>query len=292
MDKRLVLYHDDADGFAAAYCVWKKFGDTNNVFGSTSYKAVKYGYDVISYWKKYDELIIVDFSYPREIMDEMFKHFGSKMLVLDHHKSAQADCQDASYCKFNMNQSGCMMAWNHFINNYNPHNTAPPIIQYVEDFDLWRFQFGETTRVVGAWLRSRMPWTFEQWNAWMEGWIARKCEFIAEGTAIRRYEMVVVSRACHKPDMYKWTLPNNETYTVPIVNTRIMQSEIGNKLSQDYPFSATYYEKHGKRMWSLRSASDGVDVSEIAKQFAGGGHVHAAGFETESSPDMRYTLLK
>jgi len=29
----------------------------------------------------------------------------------------------------------------------------------------------------------------------------------------------------------------------------------------------------------LRSTSDGVDVSAIAKAHGGGGHVHAAGFE-------------
>jgi hypothetical protein len=31
--------------------------------------------------------------------------------------------------------------------------------------------------------------------------------------------------------------------------------------------------------FSLRSALDGLDVSEIAKRFGGGGHLHAAGFK-------------
>jgi len=34
-----------------------------------------------------------------------------------------------------------------------------------------------------------------------------------------------------------------------------------------------------QRMYSLRSAEDGEDVSVIAKHYGGGGHQHAAGFE-------------
>ena len=32
------------------------------------------------------------------------------------------------------------------------------------------------------------------------------------------------------------------------------------------------------RIFSLRSTEDGLDVSEIASKFGGGGHKHAAGF--------------
>ena len=32
------------------------------------------------------------------------------------------------------------------------------------------------------------------------------------------------------------------------------------------------------RVFSLRSTEEGLDVSEIAKQYGGGGHKHASGF--------------
>ena len=42
---------------------------------------------------------------------------------------------------------------------------------------------------------------------------------------------------------------------------------------------ACYYDGPEYRVFSLRSrAPDGEDVSEIAKQYGGGGHRHASGF--------------
>lgn len=60
----------------------------------------------------------------------------------------------------------------------------------------------------------------------------------------------------------------------------VLQSEVCHELCQGEPFAAAYWdEADGTRRWSLRSSeTDGVDVSEIAKLYGGGGHVHAAGF--------------
>ena len=274
--KRLVLYHDDADGFAAAYCIWKVFGDKYTV-----YKPVNYGQDVVNY-KPYNDLVIVDFSYPRDVMDEMYKHFRySDMLVLDHHQTAEADCKDAPYAKFEMKQSGCFMAWNHFVNEYNPHNHAPQIVKYIQDYDLWKFQFGESTRNFGAFIHSKMPWSFEQWQIWDEHWAGIHGTFFEEGKAILRYQRSVVDRACHKPDKCSWII-NGQEFLIPVVNTGILKSQMGSKLAEGNLFSATYYEKGGKRFWSLRSGKFGIDVSEIAKILGGGGHHHAAGFDEET----------
>ena len=47
-------------------------------------------------------------------------------------------------------------------------------------------------------------------------------------------------------------------------------------------FAATYWERDGRRHWSLRSRADGdFDVSQVALKRGGGGHPHAAGFTEE-----------
>jgi uncharacterized protein len=48
--------------------------------------------------------------------------------------------------------------------------------------------------------------------------------------------------------------------------------------SSPEPFAACYWDVPNGQVFSLRSCENGVDVSEIAKQFGGGGHKHAAGF--------------
>ena len=44
------------------------------------------------------------------------------------------------------------------------------------------------------------------------------------------------------------------------------------------PFAACYWDPPDGRVFSLRSAEGGYDVSEIAKAYGGGGHKNAAGF--------------
>uniref|UniRef100_UPI0037C0ADD3 DHHA1 domain-containing protein n=1 Tax=Flavobacterium sp. TaxID=239 RepID=UPI0037C0ADD3 len=71
-------------------------------------------------------------------------------------------------------------------------------------------------------------------------------------------------------------------YMVPLVNCNYLYaSDIGNILAKDQPFSVTYYDTAKSRCFSLRSVPGGVDVSEVANKFNGGGHKHAAGFKVE-----------
>ena len=71
-------------------------------------------------------------------------------------------------------------------------------------------------------------------------------------------------------------------HRVPVVNSPIMQSEIGEYLVNTHPespFAAIYFDVSPTvRKWSLRSRSNGFDVSRLAQQFGGGGHPAAAGF--------------
>jgi len=58
-------------------------------------------------------------------------------------------------------------------------------------------------------------------------------------------------------------------------------SDTADELSAGHPFGVTYWVRADAMVqWSLRSREDGIDVSEIAKTFGGGGHKHAAGFQT------------
>lgn len=70
-------------------------------------------------------------------------------------------------------------------------------------------------------------------------------------------------------------------FDVPVLNCNYMfASDAGNDLAIGEVFSATYYDTQEFRKYSLRSAKEGgIDVSEIAAKFGGGGHYHAAGFK-------------
>jgi nanoRNase/pAp phosphatase (c-di-AMP/oligoRNAs hydrolase) len=71
-------------------------------------------------------------------------------------------------------------------------------------------------------------------------------------------------------------------YTVPIVNTNALISEVTHELAKNEPFAASWYLRaDGRVRWSLRSTEDGIDVSKLALTLGGGGHKHAAGFHTD-----------
>ena len=63
-------------------------------------------------------------------------------------------------------------------------------------------------------------------------------------------------------------------------------ADAGHLLSEGQPFAATYWKQPNGWYFGLRSKPDGLDVSEIAKQYGGGGHRHASGFNIKSLTEL------
>jgi len=83
MTINLCIYHGGCDdGFAAAWIVWKRFG------GAVEFHPGVYGRAPPDVTAK--RIAIVDFSYKRPVMVEMAAK-AEHILVLDHHKTAEAD---------------------------------------------------------------------------------------------------------------------------------------------------------------------------------------------------------
>ena len=263
MTPDICIYHGNcADGFGAAFAIWKRDGDC-----VTYYPGV-YGVappDVTGL-----DVAIVDFSYKRPVMIELASKAKS-ILVLDHHKTAQAELDGlAAECpnvtvEFDMERSGAMMAWQYF----RPDRPIPMFIAYLQDRDLWTKKLHGVDEFTAA-LRS-YPQDFNIWD--------KLCDngpqaLITEGYAIQRYFRTLVEQA--KKHAHMRVIAG---YTVPVVNASMfMSSEVAGELAEGQPFAAVYVETATDVIWSLRSRSDGVDVSEVAKRFGGGGHRNAAGF--------------
>lgn len=101
-----VLYHRGCrDGGTAAWCL-RRFGGLH----SAAYHSVTYYEDPP--WELIDDkhVLIVDFSYKRQVLLDVL-HRAASLTVLDHHKSAAEDLQGLDFCTFDMNKSGAMLAW-------------------------------------------------------------------------------------------------------------------------------------------------------------------------------------
>lgn len=216
------------------------------------------------------DVFVLDFSFPRDVLLAA-RSSARTLLVLDHHKSAEADLAGLDFCKFDMQKSGSRLAWEHFYGS----KALPWLVGYTEDRDLCCIscRIQKISMRHCAVTRSTLICGMEL--ATFPNVFLPPIHFKSEGAAIRRRERQIV--ADHVRNATTLILAGHD---ILAVNATVLFSEIAGELSKGRPFGACYFDrKDGKRQWSLRSDEHGVDVSEIAKQYGGGGHFHAAGFE-------------
>lgn len=282
--KVLIVYHANCrDGQAAAYAA---VTGLERMHGEGSVKAIPFTYDqnpaeVIQEGLDASFLVIVDFSFKRGPLTELAQHFES-VLVLDHHKTAQAELENWTECPknvtvfFDMSRSGAMMSYDYF---FGASTALVPrsLYEYVQDRDLWTWKL-HGSKEVSAWLS-----TFGDDLAAFH----TACQFvtansigacIAAGSAVIGYQNQVVAKHLKNIAIVDW-----RGHKVALVNATTMISEICNDALTLHPqadFAMAYQDivNEDKRVFSLRSRKGGVDVSAIAKTFGGGGHAAAAGF--------------
>ncbi len=248
----VVLYHAEClDGFGAAWAIWKKFP-------SATFTPVKHGLPPPSGLAG-KKIVIVDFSYPRPVLEDLARDAAS-LLVLDHHVTAEKALAGLPYTYFDQKKSGAVLAW-----EWAHQRPAPWLLLHVQDKDLWQWAL-PGSREVNAALSSH-PYDFRLWDNFTQETL------VAEGRAILRYEQEMVGRLVKEMRLVEF-----QGETVPAVQSAILNSQIGERLSPHYPFVVIWHDRDGRRYFSLRSREDGPDVEAIAKQYGGGGHVHAAGF--------------
>ena len=248
----IVLYHAEClDGFGAAWAIWKKFP-------SASFIPVKHGLPPPSGLTG-KKIVIVDFSYPRPALEALAKDAAS-LLVLDHHVTAEQALAGLPYTHFDQKKSGAVLAW-----EWAHRQPAPWLLLHVQDKDLWHWVLPGSREVNAA--LSSYPCEFRIWDAFTQEALT------AEGRAILRYEHEMVGKL-----VKEMVLVEFHGETVPAVQSAILNSQIGERLSPHYPFVIIWHDRDGRRYFSLRSHEDGPDVEAIAKQYGGGGHTHAAGF--------------
>lgn len=273
----MVIYHANCrDGFGAAYAAWRKFGAGERDWPA-EYIPMDYGKPIP--WNAAGKLLyVLDFSFPRKEIEVAY-HNCANVTIIDHHKTAEAQLAGLPGVTFDMAHSGAYLAWKHFF----PMDEVPMLIQYIEDRDLWKWELPDS-KAIAAWLDS-WPFDFHIWKSLFD---VKLADAAAEGYAILRYQKEQVERMCVR--VVKMKLRgfdgNNEAqdWWVPAVNATSLFSEVANRLCEvhsKFPFAVAWFRRgDGKYQYSLRSIGD-FDVSAIAQYYGGGGHVHAAGFETE-----------
>lgn len=291
----LCIYHGPgcADGFGAAWAVWKAYPDCKFVARNYGEKPP----DVTG-----EDVVIVDFSFPLFEM-QLMASVANSLTILDHHKTALGALTDfleegaegnegAPIVKgvFDMLHSGAWLAWTWF----HP-GPVPKLIRYLQDYDLWKHELPNSREINAA--ISSYDHNFEDWSR-LATQLTNPDHFVVYtflGDGLRRkHEQTVKLLSRHARFM---TIGG---FRVPVVNAnKIFSSDLGHLLATESciqvystdesgighedlippPFGATYFDEAEHREFSLRSSDAQEDVSVIAKSYGGGGHRNAAGFK-------------
>lgn len=317
--KPLVIYHggECTDGFGAAFAAWLKLGD------SAEYLPMEYGatynFDLsgvvvnhVGYEINEREVFILDFSFPREVMEDIFAH-AKRVVWLDHHKTAfemwcggyrKGDRFQAiplggadplkHYIVLDDNFSGAYLAWEYF----HPGTEVPMLIQHVDDYDRWQFKLKGSKELHAA-FASYKPWTFDKWEVWLNDWdLMHRDDMMLEGLAILSTHNQNVQSALKQArscEVFKWAPFANAPGRVIDGFTRyslfglaanapsFLASDLGHELANKSGTFGLVWSMAGDGQvhCSLRSNGE-YDVSAIAKAFGGsGGRRNAAGFSTD-----------
>ncbi|HEY6974034.1 MAG TPA: phosphohydrolase [Nitrospiraceae bacterium] len=254
-----ILYHAEcADGFGAAWAIWKQFPGAQFI-------PVKHGNPPPPELTT-QRVVIVDFSYDRPTLEHMASETQA-LLVLDHHITAEKALAGLPYAYFDMKKSGAVLAW-----EWAHDHPVPWLLDYIQDKDLWTWAL-PSSREINAAVASH-PFDFDLWNGF------KQKELEQEGRAILRYEHELVNKLAAQAVLVEF-----QGAVVPSVQSAVLTSQIGERLSADYPFCIIWHDREGRRYYSMRSREDGSDVGAIAASFGGGGHTHAAGFSIPLGPD-------
>lgn len=275
----LCIYHGNcADGFGAAWAVRHALGD------KVEFHAGYYGAEPPDVTGR--AVLLVDFSYKRPVLEGMVAKAAS-VTVLDHHKTARDDLlplleSGVIEGVFDMERSGAMIAWDYF----HAGQEAPLLLQHIQDRDLWRFKL-QGTREIQAALFS-FPYDFATWDVLMrEGPAGANLE--TQGAAIERKHFKDIGEF-RQIAQRRMSIAG---HYVPVLNAPYFwSSDAGHQMAEGEPFAACYWDQPDGRVFSLRSTDAGMDVSEIAKRYGGGGHRNAAGFKVPFEQALHNAVLE
>lgn len=262
--KPVIFYHESClDGFAGAWAAWKKFGNRAD-YRALSHEITKAPTGIAG-----RDVYFIDYCLPEKSFARVLKT-ARHVTVIDHHITHRDVAACAEQCIFNVNKSGCVLAWNYF----HPKKKVPSLLLTIQDNDLFTLKRKKTLEIVTALALAEHDFdSFDTLVHTFEKATVRRC-LETLGSFLLQYKDVFVSRLLEIAEPVVF-----HGYRAYAVNTDIFYSEAGNRVYRTLhvPLGIAWHYKDGRMKVSLRS-NGSIDCGALAARYGGGGHVGAAGF--------------
>jgi oligoribonuclease NrnB/cAMP/cGMP phosphodiesterase (DHH superfamily) len=278
----VIIYHGQCrDGFGSAYAAWKKFGDEASYVPARDHTVEPEGLTG-------KEIYILDFSFSRSILTSLATK-NTSVMVIDHHISARADVEAFPQNIFNNDHSGAVLSWKYF----HPDTIVPPLLEYIEDHDIWKFALPDNrafNAAIGEYEMSFKSWDTLVQNLEKEAFLQT---FLQTGKIIAKSGDDMVEKLMQYKE--RVLFEGHEVWALNV--SRTFRSILGHNLatlneeSGGAAMGIVYYHANGSVNISLRSNGD-FDVSVLAAKHGGGGHKNASGIEVKTFTDLPFTFIQ
>jgi hypothetical protein len=251
----VVIYHKRCeDGFGAAYAAWKKFGDT------ADYIPAGYGEDLVEGLEG-KEVYLLDFCYEIPGAMEHLARETKKLVVLDHHKSAEALVLNAPNHVYDLDRSGATIAWSYF----HPNAKIPRLMQHLEDGDLYRYALPDTADVFSYLIVQ--PFDFLVWDTLMKRLEdPNEREHVLAKAAVYNEYFERLAHVCVEAAK-KVHFEGYDCYFATTLPSITMRSYVAHQLYEKLPPLALIVTAHPDGFGVSLRSDDSLDVSAIAKKF-------------------------
>ena len=304
--KRNDRHSDCPDGIAAAWVASKVYPSARLIpFDYNQWKAGS-----LPDLDGVNHLIIVDFSFPRHVLQDWAKG-GITVELLDHHKGGLKDLgldleqlsqrifipgsknsERNLSIVFENQESGATLAWKHFFG----HQPMPAFLSYVKDRDLWLKSLPSTDEVYEAMANARFLISKEAESSGVSRYKALFAYFdqlailsqedlieknIKLGSELLNEKQLKIQQIAVRSVFKRHQGVLAITIELYSHEARFL-SDLGNYLcilheGLGVKFAAL---QTSQGHWELRSLK-GFDCLAIAQQYGGGGHREACGCQTE-----------
>lgn len=274
--KTICIYHSrDLDG-------WMSGAIVKSAYAGIELLGWDYGKQIPDL-KDYDQIVMVDISFPREVM----KSISGKLIWIDHHISAIKDMAESEPLPFykglrNEKKAACELTWEYFFEG----KKMPEIVRLLGRYDCFGHKgTDEEQKVLEFQYAARTYWKTvnDCYDALFQNDDRIVGLFAELGKGIYKYlcteaEQAYANRFTIELDGYYFACVNKERFNP--INFGINYHNDKASENHCYDGFACFWYSNGKYNYSLYNDNGEVDCSVIAKNRGGGGHKGASGFMT------------
>jgi oligoribonuclease NrnB/cAMP/cGMP phosphodiesterase (DHH superfamily) len=218
-------------------------------------------------------------------MDEFVKVCGSKLIWIDHHKTAMEKYPDLWNSSNipgirSLEKAACVLTWEYTHPEYVP---PPAAVAYIGDKDMWKFEYAETRAFnAGFSLMVKTP-DDAAWDTLLSPEDrATVNKMVSIGGLLLESQNYKIQKAFERGVDCIF-----QNLKARLVNTTGSISELGEFIYKkpEYDIAIMWQAVEDTVVFSLRSDSgnpDSPDCAKIAQQYGGGGHRNAAGFQKKN----------